>query len=93
MTTTGLVLGIISICVGILGGTLSPVGFICGVVGIVLGAISMKRDYMLTGTAKAGFITSIVGTVLSLAASIIVYAIPAIDLSVIYDFMAGKFLR
>ncbi len=93
MTTTSLILGTISICLGVFGGTLSPIGFLCGVVGIVLGAVSIKRDHLLMDTAKAGFVTSIIGTVISLAAGIIVYTMPFIDLSVIYDFLAGKFLR
>ncbi len=93
MTTTSLILGTVSICLGILGGTLSPVGFVCGIVGIILGAISIKRDHLLMDTAKAGFVTSIIGTVFSLAMSLIVYTMPFIDLSAIYDFLAGNFLR
>ncbi len=93
MTTASLILGTVSICIGILGGSLSPVGFVCGIVGIVLGAISIKRDHLLMDTAKAGFVTSIIGTVISLATSIIVYTLPFIDLSGIFDFMAGNFLR
>ena len=63
------------------------------IIGIVLGAISIKKDHLLMDTAKAGFVTSIIGTVISLAAGIIVYALPFIDLSVIYDFLGGSFLR
>ncbi len=93
MTTTSLILGIISICIGIFAGPLSPLGFVCGILGIVFGAISIKRDHLLMDTAKAGFVTSIIGTVLSLAMGIIFYAMPFIDLSPIFDFLSGKFLR
>ena len=92
MTTTSLILGTVSICLGIFGGTLSPIAFVCGIVGIILGAISIKRDHLLMDTAKAGFVTSIIGTVLSLAAIILVYAIPAVSLEPFYDFLAGSFL-
>ncbi|MCR5824560.1 MAG: hypothetical protein K6G60_09055 [Lachnospiraceae bacterium] len=93
MTTTSLILGTVSICIGVFGGALSPVGFVCGIVAIVLGAISIKRDHLLMDTAKAGFVTGIIGTVISLATSLLVYTMPFIDLSPISDFLGGKFLR
>ncbi len=92
-TTVSLIFGIISVCISLLGFALSPIGIAAGIVGIVLGAVSIKKDPVLTGTGRAGFVTAIVGTSLSVIMTLIVYVFRSVDISVITDFIAGKFLR
>ena len=61
-----LVLGIISIIIGVIsGGSLGWVGAPLGIVGIILGAIGRKNaPESKKGLANAGFVCSIIGTIL-----------------------------
>lgn len=64
MGVASLVLGIISIIIGLFsGGGLGWVGAIIGIIGIILGA-QRKKVQEQRGIASAGFICSIIGTIL-----------------------------
>lgn len=64
MGVASLVLGIISIIIGLFsGGGLGWVGAIIGIIGIILGAQGKKVQEQ-RGIASAGFICSIIGTIL-----------------------------
>lgn len=66
MGAASLVLGIISIVIGLFsGGGLGWLGAIMGVIGIILGAQGKKIQEQ-KGLASAGFICSIIGTILCL---------------------------
>ena len=66
MADASLVLGIISIVIGVFSaGSLGWFGAILGIVGIILG-VQGKKDESRKGLAQAGFVCSIVGTALCL---------------------------
>lgn len=66
MGVAALVLGIISILIGIFSaGALGWLGAILGIVGIILGAIARKNTEN-NGLATAGMVCSIIGLVLCL---------------------------
>lgn len=66
MGAASLVLGIISIVIGLLsGGGLGWLGAIMGVIGIILGSQGKKIQEQ-KGLASAGLICSIIGTILCL---------------------------
>lgn len=58
-----LVLGVISILIGLFATGANWIGCICGVIGVVLGAMARKENQ--TTTATAGFVCSIIGTTIS----------------------------
>ncbi len=67
MGVAALVLGIISILIGIFtAGTFGWLGAILGVLGIILGALAKNSGEGNQGVALAGLICSIVGTGLCL---------------------------
>lgn len=66
MGIASLVLGIISIIIGLFsGGGLGWLGAILGIIGIIMGSQGKKRQEE-KGIASAGFICSIIGTILCL---------------------------
>lgn len=66
MAVAALVLGIISIAIGVFSaGSLGWLGGIIGIIGIIL-AVMGKKDPEKKGMATAGLVCSIVGTVLCL---------------------------
>lgn len=66
MGVASLVLGIISIIIGLFsGGGLGWLGAIAGIIGIILG-VQGKKVPEQRGMASAGFVCSIIGTILCL---------------------------
>lgn len=66
MAVASLVLGIISIVIGVFSaGSLGWFGAILAVIGVVLGALG-KKDIEKKGLATAGLVCSIIGLVLCL---------------------------
>lgn len=66
MAVASLVLGIISVVLGVFtGGALGWVGAIIAILGIILGALA-KKDPAKKGMATAGLVLSIIGLVLCL---------------------------
>lgn len=66
MGVASLVLGIISIIIGLFsGGGLGWLGAIMGIIGIILGAQGKKVPEQ-RGMASAGFVCAIIGTILCL---------------------------
>ena len=66
MAVASLVLGILSVVIGLFGSGFNWVGIIIGVIGLVLAAVLGKKDPKNAGMAKAGLVLSIIGLVLSL---------------------------
>ena len=66
MGVAALVLGIISIVIGVFSaGSLGWAGAILGIVGIILGVLGRKNPEK-SGIATAGMVCSIIGTILCL---------------------------
>ena len=66
MGVASLVLGIISMIIGLFsGGGLGWLGAIAGIIGIILG-VQGKKVPEQRGMASAGFVCSIIGTILCL---------------------------
>ncbi len=66
MAVASLVLGIISIVIGLFSaGSLGWLGAILGIIGIIMGAQAKKVPDQ-SGLASAGFVCSIIGTILCL---------------------------
>lgn len=64
MGTASLVLGIVSIVIGLFsGGGLGWLGAIAGILGIILG-VQAKKNPEQKGIATAGFVCSVIGTIL-----------------------------
>lgn len=64
MGTASLVLGIVSIVIGLFsGGGLGWLGAIAGILGIILG-VQAKNNPEQKGIATAGFVCSVIGTIL-----------------------------
>lgn len=64
MGAAALVLGIISIVIGVFTSWWGWLGAILGIVGIILGAQGRKTNPAKAGIATAGMVCSIIGTVL-----------------------------
>jgi len=66
MAIGSLVLGIISVALGIIIPGYGFIGGICGIVGIILAVLGKKQDPSKKGMCTAGLVLSIIGTALSL---------------------------
>jgi len=65
MAVASLVLGILSLLVGLFGGIISWSGALLGIIGIVL-AVQGRKNPEQKGMATAGLVLSIIGTIVSL---------------------------
>lgn len=66
MAIGSLVLGIISVVLGLLIPGYGFIGGICGIVGIILAVLGKKQNPEKKGLCTAGLVLSIIGTALSI---------------------------